>query len=252
MTQWKVKQLSDLTGVSVRMLHHYDEIGLLKPSVRTYNGYRLYSQENLATLQQIVALKFFGFGLSQIKTMLQHKIDMKEQLVVQQQALKEQVENLQQTQDALSAAIRQCDASKSLNWQNFVALIERSKMAQEIKTTWACKFSKDQKEFYIEIRRKHLKEVKAWEEAVDYINSEQAVDPEGAEGEKVVKAFLAFQDVSTRELKNNNHQNISEKQAKNIVASMLGKNSMSEKGRIWFVQAMSAYCNKILSHTKKA
>jgi DNA-binding transcriptional MerR regulator len=43
MKQWYVKELSQLTQVSVRTLHHYDKIGLLKPELRLSNGYRLYS-----------------------------------------------------------------------------------------------------------------------------------------------------------------------------------------------------------------
>ena len=69
MAQWRIKEISDLTKISVRMLRHYDALGLLKPSMRTSSGYRLYSEADLATLQQINALKFFGFSLSQIKTM---------------------------------------------------------------------------------------------------------------------------------------------------------------------------------------
>lgn len=74
MTQWFVKDLSQLTGVSVQTLHHYDRIGLLKPSLRLANGYRVYSEKDLLKLQQIIALKFFGFELSQIKTLLMKKV----------------------------------------------------------------------------------------------------------------------------------------------------------------------------------
>lgn len=70
MTQWFVKNLSKLTGVTVQTLHHYDRIGLLKPSLRLANGYRIYSEKDLLQLQQIIALKFFGFKLSQIKTLI--------------------------------------------------------------------------------------------------------------------------------------------------------------------------------------
>ncbi len=63
MTQWYAKELSNLTQVSVRTLHHYDQIGLLKPSLRQSNNYRLYSEKDLLKLQQIIALKFFGFEL---------------------------------------------------------------------------------------------------------------------------------------------------------------------------------------------
>ena len=52
-----VKQVSDLTGISVRMLHHYDKIGLLKPTKLTDAGYRLYDDEALEILQQILFFK---------------------------------------------------------------------------------------------------------------------------------------------------------------------------------------------------
>jgi DNA-binding transcriptional MerR regulator len=70
MTQWFVKDLSKLTGVSVQTLHHYDRIGLLTPSLRLANGYRIYSEKDLLKLQQVIALKFFGFELMQIKNLL--------------------------------------------------------------------------------------------------------------------------------------------------------------------------------------
>ena len=65
MAQWRIKEVSNLTKISIRMLHHYDKIGLLTPSTRALNGYRWYSKGNIVTLQQIIALKFFGFSLSQ-------------------------------------------------------------------------------------------------------------------------------------------------------------------------------------------
>jgi DNA-binding transcriptional MerR regulator len=50
---WKVGELAKRTGVSVRALHHYDEIGLLSPSHRSEAGYRLYTEIDVARLQQI-------------------------------------------------------------------------------------------------------------------------------------------------------------------------------------------------------
>ncbi|MBV8801763.1 MAG: MerR family transcriptional regulator, partial [Gammaproteobacteria bacterium] len=76
MTQWYVKDLSKLTHISVQTLHYYDRIGLLKPSVRLPNGYRLYSENDLLKLQQIIALKFFGFALPQIKKLLSSDVNM--------------------------------------------------------------------------------------------------------------------------------------------------------------------------------
>lgn len=53
----RVKEVANLVGISVRTLHHYDEIGLLTPDETTESGYRLYSNGNLETLQQILFLK---------------------------------------------------------------------------------------------------------------------------------------------------------------------------------------------------
>lgn len=55
-----IKNLSKLTHVTVQTLHYYDKIGLLRPSWRANNGYRVYSEKDLVKLQQIIALKFFS------------------------------------------------------------------------------------------------------------------------------------------------------------------------------------------------
>ena len=67
---YKANEFARLTGVTVRTLHHYDRLGLLKPSGRTPAGYRLYGERDFARLQQIVILKFIGFPLNQIKEIL--------------------------------------------------------------------------------------------------------------------------------------------------------------------------------------
>lgn len=54
----------------MRTLHHYDRLGLLRPSGRTPAGYRLYQESDLARLEQIVALKFIGFSLKDIRKLL--------------------------------------------------------------------------------------------------------------------------------------------------------------------------------------
>lgn len=65
-----VKQVSDLTGISVRMLHYYDEIGLLKPSETTVAGYRLYDDKALETLQQILFYKELELPLKEVKEIM--------------------------------------------------------------------------------------------------------------------------------------------------------------------------------------
>jgi DNA-binding transcriptional MerR regulator len=69
-TDYAVKQLAKLAGVSVRTLHLYDELGLLKPSVRTAAGYRRYGEQELLRLQQILFYKELDFPLKEIGAIL--------------------------------------------------------------------------------------------------------------------------------------------------------------------------------------
>jgi len=66
---YTVKKLADLSGVSIRTLHFYDKIGLLKPAYHGENGYRFYLEEQLERLQQILFFRELGFELKEI-----HKI----------------------------------------------------------------------------------------------------------------------------------------------------------------------------------
>ena len=67
---WTVKQVSRITGVSVRTLHHYDAIGLLKPAKVTDAGYRLYDDTALRRLQNILLFRELQFPLKEIKAIL--------------------------------------------------------------------------------------------------------------------------------------------------------------------------------------
>src|ERR1700756_4426056 len=64
---YTVSQLAALSGVSVRALHHYDEIGLLKPASVGLNGYRYYGREELLRLQQILFHRELGLSLDEIR-----------------------------------------------------------------------------------------------------------------------------------------------------------------------------------------
>ena len=67
---YTVAKLAQLSGISVRTLHWYDEIGLLKPAYHGSNGYRYYEEEQLLTLQQILFFRELGFELKQIQKIL--------------------------------------------------------------------------------------------------------------------------------------------------------------------------------------
>jgi DNA-binding transcriptional MerR regulator len=66
----KVGELAKRTGLTVRTLHHYHEIGLLKPSLHTDAGYRLYTAADVARLQQVLSLRQLGFSLEEVRDCL--------------------------------------------------------------------------------------------------------------------------------------------------------------------------------------
>src|SRR5262245_36635051 len=67
----KVGELARRTGLTVRTLHHYDAIGLLKPSLHTEAGHRLYTSADVSRLQQVVSLRRLGFSLDEVRECLQ-------------------------------------------------------------------------------------------------------------------------------------------------------------------------------------
>jgi DNA-binding transcriptional MerR regulator len=69
----KIGKLAQRTGVTIRTLHYYDEIGLLSPSLHSTSGHRIYGVREITRLQQIRSLQQLGFGLKEIQTMLASK-----------------------------------------------------------------------------------------------------------------------------------------------------------------------------------
>src|SRR6516165_8588878 len=66
----KVGELAGRTGLTIRTLHHYDEIGVLKPSLHTEAGHRLYTAGDVARLQQVLSLRQLGLSLEEIRDCL--------------------------------------------------------------------------------------------------------------------------------------------------------------------------------------
>lgn len=139
MTEWYVKELSQLTNVSVKTLHHYDKIGLLKPSVRLPNGYRLYSEKDLLKLQQILAMKFFGFDLSQIKLLMMEEINFSDHLRAQQSFLEQKIQALQGARETLGSVLSESKLGKSIPWKTILKLIKEYQMTQNIEYEWVKK-----------------------------------------------------------------------------------------------------------------
>lgn len=85
-----VKEVSKLTGISVRTLHYYHEIGLLKPTFTNEAGYRFYDDEALETLQQILYFREFDMPLKEIKAIMDNPVLEKRQILERQKLALEQ------------------------------------------------------------------------------------------------------------------------------------------------------------------
>ena len=129
-----VKEVSNITGVSVRTLHHYDAIGLLKPTRVTEAGYRLYDDTALRRLQTILLFRHLQFPLKEIKEILDSPgFEPKEALAQQIHLLELQRQHL----DALITHARQIQKTGVIT-MDFSAFdtTEMDKYAREAKARW--------------------------------------------------------------------------------------------------------------------
>src|SRR5664280_3597802 len=89
-----VGQVAEQFDVTVRTLHHYDEIGLWRPSERSSVGYRLYSAADITRLQHIVVYRRLGFGLEEIALLLAHPETVEEHLRRQRAAVMSRLDEM--------------------------------------------------------------------------------------------------------------------------------------------------------------
>lgn len=114
---YKVGELAALTKVSVRALHHYDRIGILKPATISDGGHRVYTEHELLRLQQILTLRYLGFALSQIGELLDREdFDIQASMQIQRQALRDRISELETVDSALARLIDHRRATGAWDW----------------------------------------------------------------------------------------------------------------------------------------
>src|SRR5688572_19997454 len=107
---YQVKEVAELSGLTVRALHHYDSIGLLVPSLRTAAGYRLYRADDLLRLQQILIGRELGLPLEQIRQSLDEpSFDRRRALQQQRTALERRAQRYGEMIRAIDVALALID-----------------------------------------------------------------------------------------------------------------------------------------------
>ncbi len=114
--EYTVKQLSRLAGVSVRTLHFYDEIGLLRPGRVGANGYRYYGPSALLRLQQILFYKELGLSLDEIREVLdQPEFDVARALEAHRRALQQRLGQLERLISTVDRTIAYLNGEESMD-----------------------------------------------------------------------------------------------------------------------------------------
>lgn len=114
--RYSVGRVAAMAGVSVRTLHHYDETGLLVPSSRSRAGYREYTPDDLDRLQELLVYRRLGFGLGEIRALLDDPAhDRRAALLRQRRLLAEQAEQLRAVQQLVETTLTSLEGARSMS-----------------------------------------------------------------------------------------------------------------------------------------
>lgn len=256
MATWYVNELSKLTGVSVQTLHYYDKIALLQPSNRLQNGYRVYSKDDLLILQKITALKFFGFSLSHIKSIVQNRQPLVSHLKAQLTALTQQKQHIESAIKTIKHAIKLSE-KESLPWKQIIELIEVYKMTDKIEKTWLKDvFSKKEIVEYSEFLRqlnnnetnnkKHKQFQTEWAKLTDEIAQNLNTNPKSELGINIGKRCLEI--LNTHYGQKYAHLRTAKLEKGFGAGKGLEENNLNPKVLTWLEAALDAYLrNRIYS-----
>lgn len=120
----KIGELASMTGITVRTLHYYDEVGLLKPSKITETGHRLYEMQSVTTLYQIMSLKDMGFNLDEINDLIHDRyIDIRKLIEVQISKVQEEIAQKQLLFSRLLKLKQELKGNKNISIDDFKAIV---------------------------------------------------------------------------------------------------------------------------------
>jgi DNA-binding transcriptional MerR regulator len=172
---WWVSELAEATGLSVRALHHYDEIGLLHPSHRSSAGHRLYVADDVRRLHRIVALRGFGLSLAEIGQVLDGVLTDPRDLIRRQlDQVEEQIAVAIRLRRSLLGVLGGLDSAHEPSAQKLIELIE-------VMTTMTRSLTTEELEELSENRRRRAEKMSPEEFAAAAEARRKAVDELSAE-----------------------------------------------------------------------
>jgi len=197
--QYLIKEFALLTRTTIRTLHHYDQIGLLRPSGRRPNGYRVYTQADLLRLEQVVVLRFLGLSLREVKRILESPaLTLKKSLRVQAGIIAEEVRRLEGAGRALRQVFGQLEKGKKVDFRRVLTIIKEIQMDEEKKKNWAERFfTPEEMEEFKEIGKGYAPDQmeayqKKWAALIEEVKGNLSTDPAGPLGQELVRRWQAL------------------------------------------------------------
>lgn len=132
-------EFAEKAHVTLRTIRYYDKMNLLKPSMHTEAGARLYSDQDFAKLQQILLFKYLGFSLEEIREMTLASADphfLNESLKIQKRLLQERQEELQSMILAVDRTSEALEQKHEIDWEQMMNLIHLTDMETELRTQY--------------------------------------------------------------------------------------------------------------------
>jgi MerR family transcriptional regulator, thiopeptide resistance regulator len=191
---YRAKEFASLADVTVRALHHYDRLGLLRPKQRSEAGYRLYGLRDFARLEQIVVLKFLGIPLKQIGRLLEPDAKLAAVLEKQREVLFARRLQLDRAIRAISNAQRSIQSKKEPDWKLFQLIVREMEMQKNIE--WKGKYFSAEAKAKVAARRSLLspedveKASRDWAELHRDIEASIGEDPEGPKGQALAARWM--------------------------------------------------------------
>ena len=187
----RVGELARRAGVTVRTLHHYEEIGLLAPSRRTEAGYRLYGRGEIARLQQIMSLRQLGFSLDEIRSFLARPDYSPLQVVELHIArLREQIAVQRRLCERLEALAEHLHSAGEGSVEEFLQTIEEMSMLEKYYTPEQLEELKQRAEMLGEerIRQSQVE----WSELIEQVRAEmdKGTDPASETVQRLARRWM--------------------------------------------------------------
>jgi DNA-binding transcriptional MerR regulator len=199
-SSYRIGEFAKLAGVTVRALHHYDRIGLLKPQ-RASSNIRLYRLEDLDRLEQIAALKFLGIPLQEIKLLLKHgPLTLVDSLHMQREALAEKRRLIERALVAMEAAEKVIQSGQTTDASILRKIIEVIDMQPQ--ENFMRKYYTDQawldKERLVHQTplEVHQKNLQAWRQLFAEIEAAADLDPASPQAQALAKRWLQFAEIA--------------------------------------------------------